>query len=167
LLNVGILPGYRWHGIARILQTPLLGEAFVLATSRSGMKLLLNAVNPKPLPDAFVDRMFDDGDWGTRRAMLSLYRATPDLGALGERQAQALRPLNLPALVLWGEKDPYLPVRFAELQSQYFRAQIQVLPDCGHWPMVDAPGPVRDAIIGFLRKQLDLAGPSTSVGVDA
>jgi pimeloyl-ACP methyl ester carboxylesterase len=167
LLNVGILPGYRWHEIARVLQTPWLGEAFLLAGNPTLWKLLFNAYNPRPLPDAFLERMIDEADWGLKRAMLALYRATPDLSALGERQAQALRQLNLPALVLWGDRDRFLPVRFAELQSQYFRTQTHILEGCGHWPMIEEPERVRDYVIGFLRQQLDLSGPSTSVGVSA
>ncbi len=66
------------------------------------------AGTPRGLPRAFVDGMYDDFDRGTRRAVLGLYRSVPDVGAAGERLAAALRPLDRPALVLWGRHDPYL-----------------------------------------------------------
>jgi hypothetical protein len=28
LINIGVLPGYHWHYLARIWRTPLLGELF-------------------------------------------------------------------------------------------------------------------------------------------
>jgi pimeloyl-ACP methyl ester carboxylesterase len=49
LLNIGILPGYRWHYLARIWRTPLLGELFN-ATTRAGFRLLLRHGNPRGCP---------------------------------------------------------------------------------------------------------------------
>ena len=64
----------------------------------------------------------------------------------GERLAQALRPLDRPALVLWGRHDPYLPVANAERQRAAFpRAEIRVLERSGHWPFVDDPATVTAA----------------------
>lgn len=153
LINMGLVPGYRWHIIARIWRTPLIGELFQLLNGRRSFRSGLNAGNPKPFPDAFVDRMFDDMDAGHRRAVRKLYRATePD--ALTRRLAPLLTPLALPALVLWGAQDDALPVRFARLQKDYFRAEVHELDGCGHWPMIDAPDRVRELILPFLRKQL-------------
>jgi pimeloyl-ACP methyl ester carboxylesterase len=171
LINVGVLPGYRWHKFARVWQTPVLGELLQLAATRTTFRLLLNAENPKPFPDAFVNRMFDDMDWPAKRGVLALYRATPDLSGLTTRQGETLKQLSLPALVLWGSGDPYLPVRFAKVQTQYFNVETHIVEGTGHWPMIDEPAVVRKLVIGFLRRQLDLAldpaGPQTSVGVDA
>ena len=72
---------------------------------------MLDASNPKRFPRAFTDRMYDDFDAGTRRAVLALYRATPDIGAMSERFAQKLAPLALPALVIWGTGDKVPPLR--------------------------------------------------------
>ena len=79
----------------------------------------------------------------TRRAVLELYRSVPDVAAAGERLARALRPLDRPALVLWGRHDPYLPVTLAARQRDAFpRAEIRVLERSGHWPFVDDPATV-------------------------
>jgi pimeloyl-ACP methyl ester carboxylesterase len=85
-----------------------------------------------------------------KRAVLRLYRATDDLGDLSARAGQVLRPRRFPALVLWGDGDPFLPVSFAERQKDYFDAQVHVLPRCGHWPMIDEPERVRELVAGFL-----------------
>ena len=38
---------------------------------------------------------------------------------------------NLPALVIWGERDPYLPSEFAE---RFGAGTVQLHPKLGHWP---------------------------------
>lgn len=154
LLNVGVMRGYRWHKFARIWRTPILGELFQLTTTLPALKLFLNADNPKPLPDAFIERMHRDADWPMKRAALALYRATGDLGSMAERLAEALTPHRFPALVLWGDGDKYVPVRYAKDQTEYFDAQVHVMEGCGHWPMIDDPERVRELVVPFLRAQL-------------
>ena len=46
---------------------------------------------------------------------------TPD--AVGRAQAKTLSQRRRPALVIWGEKDPYIPVDEAYKQSQAFPAR--------------------------------------------
>ncbi len=153
LINTGALVGYRWHYLARIWRTALAGEAFQGATTRSGLRTALRHGNPRGLPRAFVDRMYDDMDAETRRAILRLYRSTDDPDALGRRQADGLRPLDRPALVVWGAHDPYIPVTMAARQREAFpNAEIAVLKDSGHWPFVDDPDAVGRLVEPFLRR---------------
>ena len=152
LINTGALVDYRWHYLAKIWRTPVAGEAFQATTTRSGLRMALRHGNPRGLPRAFVDRMYDDTDAGTTRAVLSLYRAADDPGADGRRQAEALAPLDRPALVVWGAHDPYIPVAIAERQRAAFpSAQIAVLEDSGHWPFADDPDGVGRHVEPFLR----------------
>jgi pimeloyl-ACP methyl ester carboxylesterase len=161
LLGTGVLPGYRWHALARLWRTPLAGELFMATTTRPGFRLLLRRGNPRGLPPAFVDRMYDDFDRHTRRAVLELYRSVADVSAAGERLAAALRPLDRPALVLWGRHDPYLPATLAERQRDAFpHADIQILERSGHWPFADDPEAVERAVVPFLRERL-AAEPQT------
>ena len=154
LINTGVLRGYRWHFLARIWRTPLLGELFQAITTRAGFRLLLKWGNPRGLPPAFADRMFDDFDAGTRRAVLRLYRATSDIDGYAAQATAALRPHSLPALVIWGEADPYLPSRFAVQQRETFPdAEVVRLPDSGHFPFADHPQAVAAALLPFLRRQ--------------
>ena len=152
LINTGALVDYRWHYLAKIWRTPVAGEAFQATTTRSGLRMALRHGNPRGLPRAFVDRMYDEIDAGTTRAVLSLYRATDDPGALGRRQADALAPLDRPALVVWGAHDPYIPVAMAERQREAFAsAEIAILEDSGHWPFADDPDGVGRHVEPFLR----------------
>jgi pimeloyl-ACP methyl ester carboxylesterase len=153
LINIGILPGYRWHYLARIWRMPVVGEIFMATATRPGFGLLLSHGNPRGLPKAFIDRMFADFDRGTRRAVLRLYRATSDLDRLSRIAKDALSGLQVPVLVVWGKRDPYVPVRYAERQREWFpNAEVTVLEDSGHWPFADNPKAVADAVIPFLRR---------------
>jgi pimeloyl-ACP methyl ester carboxylesterase len=154
LLNTGVLLGYRWHTFARIWRTPVLGELF-FSGPRSAFRRAINMGQVTPLPRAFVDRMYDELDRTTSRAILALYRSVDDPAGEAEQLAAALRPLDRPALVVWGRRDPYLPVELVAAQRTVFpRAQTLVLDDAAHWPFVDAPEAVGDALTGFLSRQL-------------
>lgn len=153
LINTGVLVGYSWHYLARIWRTPAAGEIFQATTTRSGLRTALRHGNPRGLPRPFVDRMYDDMDRGTSRAILRLYRATDNPGEGGQIIADALRPLDRPALVVWGAHDPYIPVKWAHLQRDAFpSAQIEILEDSGHWPFADDPDGVGRVVEPFLRR---------------
>ncbi|MGA2924475.1 MAG: alpha/beta hydrolase [Solirubrobacteraceae bacterium] len=152
LINTGVLLDYHWHYLARIWRTPIAGEVFQATTTRSGLRIALRHGNPRGLPRAFVDRMYDDIDAGTRRAVRSLYRATDDPAAGARRHQRALAPLDRPALVVWGAHDPYLPVALAQRQREAFpSAEVAILPDSGHWPFADDPEAVGRRVEAFLR----------------
>ncbi|MEQ8234210.1 MAG: alpha/beta hydrolase [Gammaproteobacteria bacterium] len=159
LVNIGILRGYRWHHLARLWRTPLVGEVFMKTTTRLGFHALLKVGNPRGLPRAFVDRMYDNFDAGTRRAVLRLYRATDALGDAAERAVAALRPRDLDCLVIWGKADIYLPWRYAEAQREAFpRAEIVYLEDSGHWPFMDNPEAFAAALVPFLERVTTRSG---------
>jgi pimeloyl-ACP methyl ester carboxylesterase len=105
--------------------------------------------------------LFADFDRGTRRAVLRLYRATSDLDRLSRIAKDALSGLQVPVLVVWGKRDPYVPVRDAERQREWFpNAEVKVLEDSGHWPFADHPKALADAVIPFLRRSFSArAGP--------
>ncbi|MSR14318.1 MAG: alpha/beta hydrolase [Gammaproteobacteria bacterium] len=157
LVNIGILPGYSWHYLARIWRTPIVGELFQLMASRAGFHLLFKHGNPRGLPAAFIDQMYDRYDAGTKRAVLRLYRASgPEVVASFSAQVvSALQPRDIPALVVWGACDPYVPVAYAEAQKEVFpHAQIVILPQSGHWPFADDPAGVASHVVPFLRRQM-------------
>lgn len=162
LINIGILPGYRWHAMARRWRTPVLGELLQLWIPRSAWRRSMQKSNPKGLPADFVDKMYDDYDRGTRRAVLELYRATPDPDQAASTLGPAVAQLRKPALVVWGARDPFCGVQYAERQRDFFDVRdVLILPDSGHWPFQDDPVPVERAVTGFLRTQLQVQRDSS------
>jgi pimeloyl-ACP methyl ester carboxylesterase len=165
LINTGILPGYRWHRFARIWQTPILGELFQLPSSAKFLKRALDMDNPRPLPLAFAQRITDYADWNHKRAVLELYRNSRDPEATFNGAIPALSALDRPACVIWGAGDPYLPVKYAELQRQAFpRAEVHVLEGLGHWPFIDDPAAVTKLVTDFLRRQVGTSIAARSHG---
>jgi pimeloyl-ACP methyl ester carboxylesterase/2-polyprenyl-6-methoxyphenol hydroxylase-like FAD-dependent oxidoreductase len=161
LINTGVLTGYRWHHYARIWRTPVAGEVFQATAIRPAFRLLLGRENPRLTRDQ-IDRIYDASrSWATKRAVLKLYRATP--AASLAAPAAALRPLDRPALVIWGTQDAYLPCEQAERQRQAFpSAHVELLEGHGHWVMLEDPGRVASLVIPFLRRQLQ--DPATAAG---
>jgi pimeloyl-ACP methyl ester carboxylesterase len=155
LINIGVMPGYRWHTMARRWRTPVLGELVQAWVPRAGWRRVMQKSSPRGLPLEFVDKMYDDYDHATRRAVLKLYRATPDPGAIATEMGPQMAALHKPALVVWGAKDPYIGVEYAERQREFFDVQdVVILPDSGHWPFQDDPQTVAQAVLQFLQSQL-------------
>ena len=148
--SVPFLPGYRWHRTARIWRTPLLGELAMGTTNRQTLRLISRESNatPGPLPQHWQDSVLDHFDQGTQRAILRLYRSSPSevLAAAGEK----LGELGVPSLVIWGERDPYIPARFAAAYAEALGgAELLQLDDAGHWPWLDRPDLV-GTVVEFL-----------------
>jgi pimeloyl-ACP methyl ester carboxylesterase len=158
LIDTGILRGWRQHSTGRLWATPVVGELVMLATTRRAWRRALSRGDARPLPRDFMDRMYDDYDRATRRTVLRLYRNRTDEEVL-RAATELFRSLDRPALVLWGAKDPFVPVRHAEQQRDPFpRAEVVVLPESGHWPFADDPEAAARAVIPFLRAQVGAAG---------
>ncbi len=164
LIDTGFLPGYRWHVLARIWRTPVLGEVFQATTTRRGFRWLVSRGEPQGLPRPFIEGMYDHYGRRTKRAVLKLYRSTNDPSGDPEI-ARTLGALDIPALVIWGEHDRYLPASHAARQRDVFpSADVHVLPASGHWPQADAPDTVQRCLVEFLAPQLVSAGPSETSG---
>ena len=153
LVNCGVLEGYEWHGFAKLWQTPILGELSQLTVTKWGMKRALNAMNPRPLPDAFYDRVMRYADWGHKRAVLKLYRASKNVGKQIPQMPESAK--TLPVCVIWGAGDPFIRVEYAEKQKRYFpAAEVHVLQGMGHWPFLDDVETVRTLLVEFLKRQV-------------
>ncbi|MFL5899432.1 MAG: alpha/beta fold hydrolase [Solirubrobacterales bacterium] len=151
LIDTGILPGYEWHSLARIWRAPVLGELLQATATRGAFRFLLNRNEPRGLPREFVEAMYDHYDRRTRRAVLALYRDTDDPGSAAPELTRLLAPRDIPALVIWGEHDAYLPSSYAARQREAFpSADVHVLPASGHWPFADAPETVARLLCEFL-----------------
>jgi pimeloyl-ACP methyl ester carboxylesterase len=113
------------------------------------------SAGPEPLPEAFIDRMYDDFDRGTRRAVLRHYRATPVPYPPASGWVEALRALDRPALIVWGASDPYLGRRRIEdLKQPFPGAEVELLEGSGHFPFADDPEGSAAAVLPFLRARL-------------
>jgi len=147
---VPLLDGWRWHRLARLLRAPALGELLMGATTRSllARHLRRGSVRVSAWPDSAVDAVWEQFDHGTQRAILRLLRDGDE-----QRLATAgasLQTLRMPALVLWGERDPWLSSELADAYgARLAHADVWRISDAGHWPWLDEPG-VLDRIAEFV-----------------
>jgi pimeloyl-ACP methyl ester carboxylesterase len=139
---VPLLPGYRWHRIARIWRRRGAGELFMGGTSAGSLGLL--APDLKPRARVIAERF----DQGTQRAVLRLYRSAPE--AALARAGEQLGRIACPGLVLWGADDPYIAPSFAQAYADALpAATARVIEGAGHWPWLQQPDVVR-AVSSFL-----------------
>jgi pimeloyl-ACP methyl ester carboxylesterase len=147
---VPLLPGYRWHWVARIWRRRGLGELANATTTRRSMALTMRQArgDRSAMPAELVDSIWRHWNRGTSRAVLQLYRhADPDRLAAAGRD---LDRLTCPALVLWGDRDPYLPARFAHGYARALpNAEAEIVSGGGHWPWIDDSAVV-DRVLSFL-----------------
>jgi pimeloyl-ACP methyl ester carboxylesterase len=152
LIDTGVLLDYKWHRMARIWQTPGLGEALNAVATRGMFRRLISSPEPRGLPGDFVDQMYDHFDRRTRAAVLRLYRDQKKIGKNSRLLVPPLAEADIPALVIWGAADAYLPPSLAERQKEPFpSAEVHVLPGSGHWPFIDDPATVTRLLMEFLR----------------
>jgi pimeloyl-ACP methyl ester carboxylesterase len=146
-----LFDGYAWHRIARIWRTPVLGELAMGSLTPRLLRRALRGANATAIGERDLREMYASLDFGTQRAILKLYRSVGPgtLAAAGAR----LGELDVAALIVWGERDPYIPARAA---TQYADAlggecELALLADAGHWPWLDRPDVV-EIVAGFLAR---------------
>jgi pimeloyl-ACP methyl ester carboxylesterase len=65
----------------------------------------------------------------------------------------ALETIERPVLIIWGDKDPMLPVSDAnKLQKRLPYARLEILPDTGHLPQEESSEAVNRLIVSFLKR---------------
>jgi pimeloyl-ACP methyl ester carboxylesterase len=148
---VPLLPGYRWHWVARwFWRVPVLGELANATTTKASLRLISRQASAGrgAMPSELIDSIWRHWPRGRWPAMLELYRsADPELlAAAGDR----LGDLTCPAMVVWGLDDPYLPRRFgAAFADRLPGATLIELEGAGHWPWLDRPDAI-GRVTGFL-----------------
>ncbi len=130
-----LLDGFRWNRLARVWRTRVLGELVMGSITRRLLARQLGRGGGAG-PDAAA--VWEQFDQGTQRAILRQHRAADEqaLAAAGAGLAE----LEVPALVVWGERDPWLDPRFADAYGKVLpNAKVERIADAGHWPWLDRP----------------------------
>ena len=131
---------YPWHPLAQVWQTPGEGEKYMEEelTAEFGIDHLVE----NGVPREYAERNM----WLTphgKDTILKLYRSAIDIGA--EWQPD-LERLELPAMVIWGRTDPYVPLEFGERLAARMKGELVVL-ECGHWWPFERPAEAAEALL--------------------
>jgi pimeloyl-ACP methyl ester carboxylesterase len=147
IFNTSFDRDYRWHPWARVWRTPLLGE---LSMAAMNWPLFAREIR-RSIPGIGEDRlraMYRRITPTAKRAVLQWYRAANPERLAGWDEQLRQRLAERPSLVLWGDRDPYIPARFAE---RFGAREVRRFAEHGHWLMVERPEIAAAAIGGFLR----------------
>lgn len=67
-----------------------------------------------------------------------------------------LSKIQAPVLLIWGANDPLVPPAIADrLEALIPNVRREVIPNCGHKPMLERPAEFNEAVITFLSEQQD------------
>lgn len=143
----------------RLATLPLLGE---LATRPHvvGTRMLWRKAFAEP--DAWVTDELVATKYrlarlpGAQAAFLKALRSFVNLSGFDALQVQALQAalpdLHVPALVLWGREDRFVPVAHAEVLRQHLpQVEVQVWERCGHAPMMECAERFNAEALAFWR----------------
>lgn len=62
------------------------------------------------------------------------------------------KEIKIPILIIWGEKDNWMPLDYFQRLSQAFpKAKTIIIPNCGHAPQEECPLDVSKAILQFVK----------------
>jgi len=81
-----------------------------------------------------------------KSCILPLYRSATQVGA---EWGPDLDAVERPGLVLWGGKDPYMGLEYAQRLAARTKAEIVVLEDVGHWWPVQGAERAAEALEAF------------------
>lgn len=109
------------------------------------------------VPDEMIRLKYEATRWeDISRTYFKALRASINFRGLKEATLQpiirGLRSLDLPVLVVWGEKDDLVPSRHARVvQSEVANARVEIFADAGHDPMVVNPERFNLLTLQFLK----------------
>ena len=131
---------YPWHPLAEVWQTPGEGERYMEEdlTDEVGVPYLVDNGVPQ--------RFAEDNAWltpGNKACILALYRSAIHIG---DEWQPDLERVDVPAMVIWGREDPYVPLHWGERLAERMKGDLVVL-ECGHWWPYERPEETAAALL--------------------
>jgi haloalkane dehalogenase len=148
LMSTGFFPDGKWHGLARAMRTPGELDAVMEAMDRAAFADVISTVEPNVSDEAVDEYWKGFATADQRRAHLELYRSG-DFEKLAPYEG-ALARLEVPTLMLWGDRDDYAPVAGAHRFAREIPHAELVVLEAGHFLMEDEPEGVTREIGRFL-----------------
>jgi len=136
---------------AFLFQVPRLPEALIRARDWRALDEVFRREVYNP--DAFAHGEFTHykeamGQPGALTSALHYYRAA--LRRSRRVGVSDVRPIEVPTLLLWGERDPHLRTSLAVGLERWVKdLTVKRVPEAGHWLQLDEPEMVAREMIGF------------------
>jgi pimeloyl-ACP methyl ester carboxylesterase len=146
LLRAAALPGSEW--VLPVIAGPKLRDA------GGAIGGLLARLGLRAGPDLaeFARGYGSLADMEARQAFIHTLRAVIDPG--GQRVSARDRlylAVEMPTLIVWGERDPIIPVRHGdEAQAEMPGSRLELFPGAGHFPHLDDPRRFVEVLTRFM-----------------
>jgi len=130
-------------------ETPLIGETVMRLRNFVIMKAVLRGgvADPRSIRPALLEEMYRVGNRrGHYRAFISLLRHA----ASWEAATEAYSKVNVPTILIWGDRDWSTPQEREHDRALVPGAQSATIENGGHFLPLDRPAELRDLIIRFV-----------------
>jgi pimeloyl-ACP methyl ester carboxylesterase len=141
--------GLMMNSFTKAVALPVLGDfIFNQVRRKSQIKRTLSQVYCTP--DAITDELVEilhrpSCDPGARAVFANILQADP-----GPTPESLLAKLTHPLLVLWGENDPWTPIKGSGIYRDRDDVEFHAIPNAGHCPHDEKPEIVNELIIDWL-----------------
>ncbi|UGY20137.1 alpha/beta hydrolase [Bradyrhizobium septentrionale] len=146
--GAAIDPDYGGHFVAHIWITPLLGEIAIAASPRKMIEIILRQ---SALPPDIARHEAAAWSANMRRSILALYRSANALRFEGD-WVNRLEALPKRGLLIWGAKDPYVPVSVARRFATRHGANLLIERNAGHWAIVERAKEISGVLLAHWQK---------------
>ncbi|HYW18183.1 MAG TPA: alpha/beta fold hydrolase [Nodularia sp. (in: cyanobacteria)] len=141
-------------GIKKLVASPLILKPIFNVVRRPGFVrrwASLAYANPEAITDELVDILTGPPqDRGSARAFTALFRAAIAVN-FSPSVKDILPTLTVPMLLIWGQKDKFVPPVLAQRFIQYNqKLELLNLEDVGHCPHDECPEKVNRAILDWI-----------------
>lgn len=142
-----ISPAGTMKGSTRTLEEYILASLY--PTHDNVWRAFINmAFDPRTVTEQtiedFIDRMkLPNAKYAFMSTMLGI-RNTPNLSS-------RLGKILSPTIIVWGEQDEMIPVKYADDYMKIPKSNLLVIPKCGHTPFTEKPKIFSKLAIDFLK----------------
>lgn len=146
-------------GMKKLVASPLILKPvfyFVRRPSVLRRWASLAYVNPEAVSDELIDILAGPPqDRGSARAFTALFTAA--IAVNFSPSVKAILPqVTVPMLLIWGQKDKFVPAVFGKRFTQYNdRLELVNLEDVGHCPHDESPEIVNQLILDWMRRRVN------------
>jgi len=147
----GFFADREWHDMAKVMRTPGAGEEMMRSLTRETLGAMLAQLSRGVTKDALDEYWKAYEDEACRIGILELYRSG-DFDKLAPYEGR-LAALGVPALVVWGARDPFAGIEFAQrFHDEIPGSELVVFDDAGHFVWEDEPERAPAALVRFLTR---------------